>query len=194
MKVGYINVSALGRSPKLQRDALEDFGCSHLFTDLDVEDEHDQPELGRLLGHLKAGDTVAVCRLESMCHSRRRLFQIIDLLEAKSVGIVSLEDGLDTTVSGRFDSVREFLRWSQNDSVPTGKAIVFLRINGYGDVKIEECRTGIADLDKIIDTGAKLTGCDPEEGYPGLDAAACLIDAFGGEILRVEYGPVPFSR
>lgn len=190
MIVGYINVSAVGQSPKLQHDALEAFGCSHFFTDLDVEAEHDQPELGRMLGHLKVGDLVVVYQLESMCHSRGRLFQIIDLLEAKSIGIVSLQDNLDTTAPGGMKALREFLRWSLNESISPNTAIVFLKLQGYGNVKIVKCKTGIDDLDQLIEAGTKLSGCDPDEGYPGLDAAACLIDTLGGEILRVEYGPL----
>jgi hypothetical protein len=194
MKVGYINVSVVGQSPKLQHEALLQYGCSHLFTDLDVEDEHDQPELGRMLGHLKARDTVVVYKLEGMCHGRRRLFQVVDLLEAKDVGLVSIQDKLDSTTPGGMYSIREFLRWSLNESITPGTVIVFINLPGYGNIKIEECKTGIDDLDQMIEAGTKLTGCDPDEGYPGLDAAACLIDALGGEIIRVEYGPLlPFD-
>jgi hypothetical protein len=193
MKIGYIRISSVSQRPKLQHDALEAFGCRRLYADISVEDKREQPELTRMLGQLKSGDLVVICQLDRLCHSRRRLFQIIDLLEAKGVDLVSIEDNLDTTAPGGMESLRAFLRWSLNEAIPSGTALVFLRVDGFGDVRIERCKTGIDELDQIIEAGAKLTGCDPEESYPGLDSAACLIGAFGGEILRVEYGPLPRS-
>jgi hypothetical protein len=126
--------------------------------------------------------------------SRRRLFQLIESFEDRGVGFVSLQDDIDTTVTGGMKFLRKFLKWFHNEEIPAGTALVYARIEGYGDIKIEKCRTGIDDLDRVIEEGVKLIGCDPEEGYPGLDAANCLIDVFGGEILRVEYGPLPDSN
>jgi len=193
MKIGYIRISSVSQLPKLQHDALEAYGCRRFYADISVEDKKEQPELTRMLGHLKPGDLVVIRQMDRLCHSRRRLFQVVDYFEAKGVGLVSIEDDLDTTAPGGMESLRNFLRWSQNDAIPPGTALVFLRVDGFGDVRIERCKTGIDELDQIIEAGAKLTGCDPEESYPGLDAAACLIDAFGGEILRVEYGPLPHT-
>jgi len=191
MKTGYIRVSTVSQRPKLQHDALKAYGCQQLYADISVEDENEQPELTRMLGRLKTGDLVVVWQLDRLSHSSRRLFQILEYLEARGVGLVSLQDDLDTTAPGGMEALRKFLRWSQNDDIPPGTALVFLRVTGYGDVRIERCKTGVEDLDQIIEAGVKLVGCDPEESYPGLDAAACLIDVFGGEILRVEYGPLP---
>lgn len=191
MKIGYIRVSTVSQRPKLQHEALERFGCQRLYADISVEEKNEQPELTRMLGHLKTGDVVVVWQLDRLAGSRRRLFQLIEYLEARGVSLVSTQEGLDTGTPGGMESLRNHLRWSQNDAIPPGTALVFVRINGYGDVRIETCRTGIDDLDRIIESGLKLIGCDPEGSYPGLDAAVCLIDTLGGEILRVEYGPLP---
>jgi len=191
VKIGYIKVSSVSQRPKLQHDALEAFGCKRLYADISVDDNNEQPELIRMLGHLKPDDIVVVWQIDRLSSSRRRLFQLIESFEERNVGFVSLQDNLDTTVTGGMKALRKFLQWSHNEDIPAGTALVFARIQGYGDVKIEKCRTGIDDLDKVIEQGVKLVGCDPEEGYPGLDAANCLIDVFGGEILRVEYGPLP---
>ncbi len=194
MKIGYIRVSTVSQRPKQQHEALEACGCRRLYADISIDDTAEQPELTRMLGHLKTGDVVVVWRLDCLRKSRRLLFQLIEHLEATGIGLVSLEQGLDTTVPGGMASLKTALRWSANEEIPAGTAIIFVRLNGYGDVSIERCRTGIDDLDRIIEAGVKLIGCDPEESYPGLDAAACLIDSLGGEILRVEYGPVPATR
>ena len=191
VKIGYIRVSSVGQRPKLQHDALEAFGCKRLYADLSVDDNNEQPELIRMLGHLKPGDIVVVWQIDRLSSSRRRLFQVIESFENREVGFVSLQDNLDTTIAGGMKSLRKFLQWFHNKNIPAGTALIYARIKGYGDVKIEKCRSGIVDLDKVIEEGVKLIGCDPEEGYPGLDAANCLIDVFGGEILRVEYGPLP---
>jgi hypothetical protein len=191
VKIGYIKVSSVSQGPKLQHDALEAFGCKRLYADISVDDNNEQPELSRMLGHLKPDDIVVVWQIDRLSSSRRRLFQLIESFEDRNVGFVSLQDNLDTTVTGGIKALRKFLQWYHNEDIPAGTALVYARIQGYGDVKIEKCRTGIDDLDKVIEEGVKLVGCDPEEGYPGLDAANCLIHVFGGEILRVEYGPLP---
>lgn len=194
MKIGYIRVSSVSQRPKLQHDALEAFGCKRLYADISVDDNYEQPELMRMLGHLKQGDIVVVWHIDCLSMSRRRLFQLIESFEDRGVGFVSLQDDIDTTVTGGMKFLRKFLKWFHNEEIPAGTALVYARIEGYGDIKIEKCRTGIDDLDRVIEEGVKLIGCDPEEGYPGLDAANCLIDVFGGEILRVEYGPLPDSN
>lgn len=194
MKIGYIRVSTVSQRPKQQHDALEASGCRRIYADISVEDEDEQPEMTRMLGHLKAGDVVVVWQLDRLRKSRRHLFQLIEYFEARRIGLISVVEGLDTTAPGGIDALKTFLRWSQNDEIPAGTAVIFARVNGYGDVKIEQCRTGVEDLDRIIEAGIKLIGCDPADSYPGLDAAACLIDSLGGEILRVEYGPLGDSR
>ena len=51
-------------------------------------------------------------------------------------------------------------------------------------------KTGIEELDALTDEAVKITGCSPEEGYPGFDVASYLVDTFGGSIERVESSPV----
>ncbi len=194
MKIGYIRVSTVSQQAKQQHDALEASGCRRLYADISVEEKDEQPELTRMLGHLKPGDVVVVWKLDRLRKSRRHLFQLIEHLDARSIGLISIAEGLDTTAPEGIDSLKTFLRWSPNDAITAGTAVIFARVNGYGNVRIEQCKTGVDDLDRIIEAGIKLIGCDPADSYPGLDAAACLIDSLGGEILRVEYGPVPGSK
>lgn len=190
MKIGYSRVSAVSKEAKIHHDALEVFGCQRFYADLHVNDNGEQPELVRLLGHIKAGDILAVNQLDQLSESIRRLFKVIEIIEAKKAHLVSLEDNLDTTFPNGWESLKKSLRWSLNQTLPAGTAKIYLWLKNYGQVVVENCKTGIEELDTLTDEAVKITGCSPEEGYPGFDVASYLVDTFGGSIERVEYSPV----
>lgn len=189
MKVGYYRVATASQAPKIQHDALERAGCEQLFADISVHQTDEQPQLIRMLGHLKTGDILVVYNLERLCSSMRKLFQVLESLEARGIDLVSLENELDTTNSSGWYGLKSALKWSLNEDLPAGTARIYVWLDGgYGHVKVENCETGNDELDKVAREALKIVGCSPEDGYPGFDVATCLVDAFGGEIVRIEYG------
>jgi hypothetical protein len=189
MKIGYYRVATVSQTPKIQRDALEQFGCEQFFADISPHEADEQSELNRLLGHMKAGDVLVVWRMDRLCSRMRKLFQIMEYLEARGLDFVSLEDGFDTRAGDGWHGFKSALKWSFNEQLPAGTARIYIWLDGgYGHVRIERGKTGNDELDEIANEAVKVKGCLPENGYPGFDVANCLIDAFGGEILRVEYG------
>lgn len=189
MKLGYTRISHIGQLPKQERGALESCGCKEIYADIDSGDPTEQPELVRLLGHLKPQDTIVVTKLNRLSFFTDKLIKIIEGLEKRQVQIVSLDEDLDTRTEHGWKELKKTLRWSVNEELPDGTAIIYLWLDcGYGHVKIQNCKTGIEELDKIAEEAVKLVGCGEETGYPGFDVANWLIDVFGGEIERIEYG------
>lgn len=188
MKVGYVRISSVSQRPKLQRDSLEKFGCKKIYTDI-ASDEDEYPELTRMLGHLKKEDIVVVWRLDRLAHDSKRQLQLALSLEERGIYLISLEDGINTTTSAGGSKFKKSMRWALNNGLPAGTAVIYAWLKGYGHIKIENCKTGISDLDKIAEKALNLIGCDKMDSYPGFDLATYLIDAFGGEIERIEYGP-----
>jgi DNA invertase Pin-like site-specific DNA recombinase len=98
--LGYARVSTDGQDPSLQLDALEAAGCDRVFTDTGSGALVDRPELGRVLDHLRAGDTLVVWRLDRLGRSIRHLVETVNGLAEREVGFQSLRESIDTTTPG----------------------------------------------------------------------------------------------
>ncbi len=191
MKIGYSRVAAVSRQPKLQHKALESCGCQRFYTDIRANGSGEQPELDRLLGHLRPGDILVVNQLDQLSDSIRTLFKVFEILRTKNAFLVALEDGFDTSAPDGWEALKKGLKWSMNQNLPAGTAKIYIWLDsGYGYVKVENCKTGIQELDELSGEAVKITGCSPEDGYPGFDVASYLVDTFGGSIERVEYAPL----
>lgn len=97
---GYARVSTADQDASLQRDALSRYGCSEIFTDVGSGSRAHRPELDRLWGKLRDGDTVVVWRLDRLGRSVPHLIDQLEDLQARGVGFVSLQETIDTTTPG----------------------------------------------------------------------------------------------
>jgi DNA invertase Pin-like site-specific DNA recombinase len=93
MKIGYARVSTLEQNAQLQQDALNEAGCEKIYTDQVSGVKEDRPGLQEALDYVRKGDSLVVWRLD-------RLGRSLKHLESRSVGLVSLQEGLDTTTAG----------------------------------------------------------------------------------------------
>lgn len=60
------------------------------------------PELDRLLGSIRPGDTLVIRRLDRLGRSMKQLLELIEHLESREFALVSLNEQIDTsTASGR---------------------------------------------------------------------------------------------
>lgn len=98
--LGYARVSTADQSPDLQLDALRAAGCVRVWTDRASGALDARPELGQVLDHLRAGDTLCVWRLDRLGRSLRHLIDVVEGLEQRGVGLRSLQEGLDTSTPG----------------------------------------------------------------------------------------------
>ena len=100
MLVGYARVSTHDQTLTLQRDALQQAGCSRIFTDTASGARADRPGLEDALGFARPGDTLVVWKLDRLGRSLPHLLETVARLQERGVGFRSLTEQLDTTTSG----------------------------------------------------------------------------------------------
>lgn len=100
MKIGYSRVSTTEQNSDLQLDALNKAGCEKIFSDKISGAKSERPGLHEALNFLRPGDCLVVWRLDRLGRSLKHLIEVAEELAAKEIGLVSLQDGFDTTTSG----------------------------------------------------------------------------------------------
>ncbi len=116
MKIGYARVSTRDQNLDLQVDALKRAGCERIYQDVASGSKTERPALDELLGQLRADDVLVIWKLDRMGRSLAHLVELVGDLVARKVGLLSLNDPLDTTsAQGRlvfnlFASLAEFER------------------------------------------------------------------------------------
>jgi len=98
--LGYARVSTTVQDPALQHDALSAAGCWRTWTDTASGSRTDRPQLGEVMAALRAGDTLAVWRLDRLGRSLPHLIDTVRGLEERGVGFRSLQESIDTTTPG----------------------------------------------------------------------------------------------
>jgi DNA invertase Pin-like site-specific DNA recombinase len=97
MLVGYARVSTGEQNLDLQRDALNQAGCEHIYTDEMSGVKADRPGLREALTYLRAGDTLVVWRLDRLGRSLKDLIERMEELRRRHIGFKSLHESIDTT-------------------------------------------------------------------------------------------------
>ncbi len=116
MKMGYARVSTRDQNLDLQVDALKAAGCERIYQDVASGARTVRPALDELLGQLRAGDVLVIWKLDRMGRSLKHLVELVGSLMERKVGLLSLNDPIDTTsAQGRlvfnlFASLAEFER------------------------------------------------------------------------------------
>ncbi len=102
-KVGYVRVSTTEQNLDRQTDALQALDLERVFEDKASGRNAERPGLQQMLDFLREGDTLYVESISRIARSTRDLLSIIERLEARGVGFVSLKENIDTsTPQGRF--------------------------------------------------------------------------------------------
>jgi DNA invertase Pin-like site-specific DNA recombinase len=99
MLIGYARVSTNDQNLDLQTDALTKAGCEKICHDKISGAKAERPGLTKVLEISRAGDTLVIWRLDRLGRSLKDLIQIAETLKARSIGLKSLEEGIDTTTS-----------------------------------------------------------------------------------------------
>ncbi|MVM33722.1 resolvase [Spirosoma sp. HMF4905] len=116
MKIGYARVSTQDQNLSLQLDALKASGCEKIFQEKASGAKVERTELQKLLEHVREGDTVVIWKLDRLGRSLPHLVELVSTLESRGIGLISLNDPIDTTTAqGRlvfriFASLAEFER------------------------------------------------------------------------------------
>jgi len=103
MKIGYARVSTEDQNPDLQLDALKAAGCERIYTDKGQSGtRRSRPQLDKCLAALTAGDVLSVWKLDRLGRSLPHLVAVLEDLQGRSVGFLSLTEAIDTaSAAGR---------------------------------------------------------------------------------------------
>lgn len=116
MKIGYARVSTIEQNLDLQRDALLAAGCERVIAETASGTVASRPGLEKVKEQLRTGDTLVVWRLDRLGRSLRDLIGWMTWLDEQKVGLLSLQESIDTnTTSGKltfhlFGALAEFER------------------------------------------------------------------------------------
>jgi DNA invertase Pin-like site-specific DNA recombinase len=100
MLIGYARVSTQEQTLNLQKDTLQQAGCTKIFTDTASGAKSERKGLDEALRYVRKGDTLVVWRLDRLGRSLPHLISTMTDLEERGIGFKSLTENIDTTTSG----------------------------------------------------------------------------------------------
>jgi DNA invertase Pin-like site-specific DNA recombinase len=95
--LGYARVSTGDQDVTGQTLRLERAGAIKIFTDVKSGKSMDRPGLAELLAYARAGDTLAIVRLDRLGRSLAELLQTVRILRERQIDLLSLEEKIDTS-------------------------------------------------------------------------------------------------
>ena len=95
--LGYARVSTGDQDVAGQAMRLERAGAIKVFTDVGSGRSTERPGLDALLAYARKGDTLAVVRLDRLGRSLAELLATVALLKERGIGLLSLEERIDTS-------------------------------------------------------------------------------------------------
>jgi DNA invertase Pin-like site-specific DNA recombinase len=100
VKIGYARVSIQDQKLDLQRNALTAAGCAEIFEDQTSGTRTTRPGLDKVLTKIGPEVVLVVWRLDRLGRPLSRLVEVVQQIEAKGGGFVSLTENIDTTSAG----------------------------------------------------------------------------------------------
>lgn len=117
MNIAYVRVSSKDQNTARQLSALKEKNIEKIFEEKISGKNMDRPKLKEMLEFIRDGDVVYIESLSRLGRSLKDLLDIVDLLNAKNVGLVSLKESHINTTSPQgklifniFASLSEFER------------------------------------------------------------------------------------
>jgi DNA invertase Pin-like site-specific DNA recombinase len=95
--LGYARVSTGDQDVAGQIIRLEQAGSIKVFTDIKSGKSMDRPGLAELLAYARAGDTLAVVRLDRLGRSLADLLATVTMLRQREIALLSIEEKIDTS-------------------------------------------------------------------------------------------------
>ena len=158
-RIGYARVSTDDQHLDLQRDALQQAGCSVIYEEAASGKSAARPELEQCRKALRAGDTLVVWRLDRLGRRLKDLLRIVDDLKERGISFVSLTERIETdTAAGKmafhlFGALSEFERSLIRERTQAGLAAARARGRAGGrkpkldDQQVREIKALLRDPD-----------------------------------------------
>ena len=132
MKISYIRVSTEEQNTARQELFMRDLGVDELFMDKYSGKNTNRPELQRMMGYVRKGDTVIVESISRFARNAKDLLELVEQLTAKGVDFVSKKETIDTTTpAGKFmltifaavaELEREYILQRQKEGIAIAKS------------------------------------------------------------------------
>jgi DNA invertase Pin-like site-specific DNA recombinase len=85
----------------LQVEQLEKYGCTKIFHEKKSGKNPGRPELNKAMEYLRAGDKLAVYKIDRLARSTRDLHNIVHELQEKNIGDVFSKEQIDFSTPDR---------------------------------------------------------------------------------------------
>lgn len=131
MKIGYIRVSTKEQNTIRQEVLMQELGVVEIYIDKASGKSTDRPQLKRLLGFVRKGDTVIVESISRFARNTKDLLDLTEQLSAKEVTFISKKEAIDTTTpTGKFmltifgavaELEREYILQRQQEGIAIAK-------------------------------------------------------------------------
>jgi DNA invertase Pin-like site-specific DNA recombinase len=95
--LGYARVSTGDQDIAAQTLRLEAAGAIKAFSDVRSGKSMDRPGLAALLDYARAGDTLAIVRLDRLGRSLAELLVTVAMLKERGIALLSMEEKIDTS-------------------------------------------------------------------------------------------------
>ena len=131
MLIGYARVSTFEQQPRSQIEALEQAGCTKVFTDEGVSGAAViKPQLAAALDYARPGeDTLVVWKLDRLSRSTHDLIELVQQMKERRIGLRSIHESVidTTTAAGNlifqiFGAFAEFERGTNHERTMAGIA------------------------------------------------------------------------
>lgn len=129
MRVAYVRVSTEEQNEARQIEALKPHNIEKWFTEKISGKNTERPQLKAMLDFVREGDTVYIHDFSRLARSTKDLLELVELLQAKGVYLISNKEKLDTgTPTGKLmltmiAAINEFERQNLLDRQREGIAI-----------------------------------------------------------------------
>ena len=131
VKIRYIRVSTQEQNTMRQEALMEALGVDEVYIDRMSGKNTNRPELQKMMGYVRKGDTVIVESISRFARNTRDLLELVERLTAKGVEFVSKKEAIDTTTpTGKFmltvfgavaELEREYILQRQREGIAIAK-------------------------------------------------------------------------
>ena len=95
--LGYARVSTIEQELAGQQERLQEAGAIKIFEDKISGKIFNRPGLNALIAYARPNDLLCVVRLDRLGRSLKELLETVDMLKNHQIGLVSLEEKIDTS-------------------------------------------------------------------------------------------------